>query len=540
MARKSRKNQVQPEIAPQEPTIRAALYIRLSVEDNRSGSISIETQRLILNHYLESQPEIFVYDTYIDNGATGTNFHRPGFQQMLSDIEAGKINCVIVKDLSRLGRNTIDSGYYIEQYFPQHKVRFIAVTDQYDSDNPDDIHAGIILPLKNMINEAYALDIGRKIKAQQRQAMKDGEYVGARPPYGYLKAPDNCHKLIVDPVTAPVVRQIFAWAAEGAGLNTIAVRLNEAEIPTPSFYKQSIGQITHENLMGNGTWQTRTVAKILRCETYTGDLVQGYTKTVDHRQTRADKDNLIAVRNTHEAIVSRTLFDKVQAILDRTAEKAKSRTVKAYSPNLLKGKIFCADCGKPLHRQRCVRKKSDDVYAYHCLTPTRVAPDRCSGVLIYEEKLFSLILDAMKREMGAEMEACSRLQAADVTEKEKRLSLIAQKREHEQEIADIRERICGLYENLVMGIIDKDDYFLFKSQYEDKIHAQEAEIAALDNGIEAIEQEVKRRKRLAKDAAALEQTPRLTQELIDRLIERVEVTKDKEVRIQFRFQAQEA
>ena len=207
MARKSRKNQAQAAAAVQEPAIRVALYIRLSVEDSKSGSISIETQKMFLNHYVEGQPEMFVYDTYIDNGATGTNFHRPGFQQMLSDIEAGHVNCVIVKDLSRLGRNTIDTGYYIERYFPQHKVRFIAVTDQYDSDNPDDLHAGIILPLKNMINEAYALDIGRKIKAQQRQAMKDGEFVGARPPYGYLKSPDNCHKLIVDPMTAPVVRQ---------------------------------------------------------------------------------------------------------------------------------------------------------------------------------------------------------------------------------------------------------------------------------------------------------------------------------------------
>ena len=171
MARKSRKNQAQAAAAVQEPAIRAALYIRLSVEDSKSGSISIETQKMFLNHYVEGQPEMFVYDTYIDNGATGTNFHRPGFQQMLSDIEAGHVNCVIVKDLSRLGRNTIDTGYYIERYFPQHKVRFIAVTDQYDSDNPDDLHAGIILPLKNMINEAYALDIGRKIKAQQRQAI---------------------------------------------------------------------------------------------------------------------------------------------------------------------------------------------------------------------------------------------------------------------------------------------------------------------------------------------------------------------------------
>ena len=217
MARKSRKEQIQTPVPAADLTIRAALYIRLSVEDNRTGSISIETQKLILDRFLESKPEIFVYDTYIDNGATGTNFHRPGFQQMLSDIESGLINCVIVKDLSRLGRNTIDTGYYIEQYFPAHKVRFIAVTDQYDSADPDNVHAGIILPLKNMINEAYALDIGKKIKAQQRQAMKDGEYVGGRTPYGYLKAPDNCHKLVVDPDAAPVVQQMFRWALGGAG-----------------------------------------------------------------------------------------------------------------------------------------------------------------------------------------------------------------------------------------------------------------------------------------------------------------------------------
>ena len=233
-------------------------------------------------------------------------------RQMLSDIEAGIINCVIVKDLSRLGRNVIDTGYYIERYFPMQKVRFIAINDHYDSASPENAHDGIIIPLRNMINEAYALDIGRKIKAQQRQAMKDGKYVGARTPYGYLKDPDDCHQLIVDPVAAEVVKTMFQWAAEGVGLNTIAVRLNEAGYLAPSHYKQTLGEIANENLIGNGHWQTRTVAKILKAEVYTGDLVQGVSKTVDHRQVKASTDEWTVVRGTHEPIISRELFEAVQ------------------------------------------------------------------------------------------------------------------------------------------------------------------------------------------------------------------------------------
>ena len=194
MARKSRKETAAVAVQEADAACRAAIYVRLSVEDTHTHSVSIETQQMIIARYLEQYPEISVYDTYIDNGATGTNFHRPGFQQMLSDIEAGHVNCVIVKDLSRLGRNTIDTGYYIEQYFRIRNIRFIAVNENFDTVAPEDAHSGIIIPLRNMINEAYALDIGRKIRAQQRQAMKDGKFIGARTPYGYLKAEDDCHQ----------------------------------------------------------------------------------------------------------------------------------------------------------------------------------------------------------------------------------------------------------------------------------------------------------------------------------------------------------
>ena len=241
MARKSRKESTQAVVQETVSTCRAAIYVRLSVEDSHTHSASIETQQMIIAQFLERNPDIQVYDTYIDNGTSGTTFHRPAFQKMLSDIEAGLVNCVIVKDLSRLGRNTIDTGYYIEQYFRLRNVRFIAVNENFDTAAPEDAHSGIIIPLRNMINEAYALDIGRKIKAQQRQAMKDGKFIGSRTPYGYLKAPDDCHQLIIDPVAAPVVQKMFQWASEGIGLNTITVRLNEAGYLPPSHYKNTQG-----------------------------------------------------------------------------------------------------------------------------------------------------------------------------------------------------------------------------------------------------------------------------------------------------------
>lgn len=449
MARKSRKETAAVAVQEADAACRAAIYVRLSVEDTHTHSVSIETQQMIIARYLEQYPEISVYDTYIDNGATGTNFHRPGFQQMLSDIEAGHVNCVIVKDLSRLGRNTIDTGYYIEQYFRIRSIRFIAVNENFDTANPEDAHSGIIIPLRNMINEAYALDIGRKIRAQQRQAMKDGKFIGARTPYGYLKAEDDCHQLIIDPVAAVVVQRMFRWASEGAGLNTIAVRLNEAGVLTPSHYKKMQGKITHENLLGSGKWQTRTVGVILRSEVYTGDLVQGQTKTVDHRQVKADAEEWTVVRNTHEAIISREQFAAVQEILNQTASRAKAREVKAYTPNLLKGKVFCAHCGGSLHRQRNIRKKFDDVYFYHCLSQSRISKDTCPGVTIREDALLDMLADmlqdALDTALGEYTLSLAELprQAADRAELREKIT------SRKQEIQRLRGIVRSLYENLV-------------------------------------------------------------------------------------------
>ena len=512
MARKSRKESAKAVVQEPVSTCRAALYVRLSVEDSHTHSASIETQQMIIAQFLERNPDIQVYDTYIDNGTSGTTFHRPAFQKMLSDIESGFVNCVIVKDLSRLGRNTIDTGYYIEQYFRLRNVRFIAVNENFDTAAPED--------------------------AQQRQAMKDGKFIGSRTPYGYLKAPDDCHQLIIDPVAAPVVKKIFQWASEGIGLNTITVRLNEAGYLPPSHYKNTQGIITHENLMGNGNWNTRTVARILHAQVYTGDLVQGRTKIVDHQQVETSEMEWTVVHDTHEAIISHELFEAVQKKLDETAQHCKEREVQAYSPNILKGKIFCAHCGGSLHRHRNFRKKSADVYLFYCLTNSRIAKERCPGVLIREDVLLNSLADMLQNALDAALGSYSLSllelpqQAAERTELNEKIT------SRKQEIQRLRGLLRSLYENLIQDILTKDEYITYKGKYEAKIEQLSEEVSHLEKGLKALDKQAEQHRALKRDSDSLRENRELTAALIDRLIDRVEVSKDKQITVRYRFESE--
>ena len=537
MARKSRKQRLAPMPAP-SLYVHVALYIRLSVEDNKKRGCSVENQKLVLNDFLADKPDFVVYDTYIDNGATGTNFHRPGFQQMLSDIEAGHIDCVIVKNLSRLGRNSIDTGYYIEQYFHTHNVRFIAVTDQFDTADPGSLHSGIMLPLKNMINEAYALDIGRKIKAQARQAMKDGDYIGARAPYGYRKDPDNCHKLLIDEDTAPVVRQIFEWAHGHVALNRIVRNLNEMGITAPSHYKKSTGEITSPGLIGSGKWQTRTVMKILESEVYTGDLVQGKTKIVDHQQVKAGEDNLIIAKCTHEPIISYELFTAVQEYRKQICEESRAVPKRPYTPNIFKGKVFCADCGRSLHRQRAERKKGPDVYWFHCLTNSRVAKDSCKGVMMQETELIATVTAILEKELSVALGMSLPLFQLEAKQKKDKDRLKTQMSARRQETEKKRRLIRGLYENFVQGILTNEEYFELKADYEESIRTLSGEIEALEKDMDALDSRLVRCRSMEKDAKSLTQDHALTAELIDRLIERIEIDHERNIHVTFRFKSE--
>jgi len=537
MARTSRKSlntagMTQPVSAA--TIYKAAGYIRLSVEDNKKKGDSVDTQKAILQNFIDFAPDIELHDFYIDNGISGSTFERPMFKKMLADAENGVINCIIVKDLSRLGRNAIDTGYYIEKYLPSLGCRFIAVSDDFDTNDDTNSGSSVILPLKNIVNEAYALDIGRKIKAQQRQAMKDGDFVGSRPPYGYLKAPDNCHKLIIDPVTVPVVRQIYEWFLDNVSANHIVRRLNEANITTPSHYRKENGLISHKNLIGNGAWQTFTITRILTHEVYVGDMVQGKSQTTSRKQVWVDENQWIRVPDTHEAIISREDFAKAQERLKYLADKESAKNRTPYSANIFKGKVFCGHCGGSMHRQRQKRKKSEDIYVFHCLSNSRKARGSCESFIIPEQDLKEALLIMIQSHAHVIVGNSLKLRknSADIDSKREKVQaeLLALKLE-----ADKNGRMFkSLYESLVSGLINSDEYREMRGSYESKMQTNLTRASELENQQTELDRQISEYCEFS-DLISDSENSGITAKIIDCLVGSIRIFSDRSIDVDFLF-----
>ncbi len=535
MARKSRKNNnVFNDVVSNISrfTIHTALYIRLSVEDNKNRGNSIEHQQMLLKNFVAVNPKFQVVKTYIDNGKTGTNFERPAFQEMLQDIETGKIQCVIVKDLSRLGRNYIDTGYYIQSYFPAYKVRFIALNENFDTEKEDTNN--ILLPVLNMINESYALDTGKKIKEQAARDMKAGKFIGARPPYGYKKSPDDCHKLIVDEEAANIVKQIFQWALEGVSYDKIAIMLNEANIITPSHYMQQKGIISNKKLIGQGYWQTFTIAKIVRSEIYTGNMVQGKSITIQHKQIKTNEKDWIVVKNIHEAIISKETFEKAQQCRTKIAKKSKSKNKIPYTENILKGKIYCQYCGKNLNRGRKITKTKGEIYYFYCITNWRIKKGNCEGVRINEQKLFQdiLFIFCEKRNLFLEREHSLQQQIQSI---QKKIDLWKQQ-QSELEIQKDEKKLYlqTLYESLVDGVIIQSEYKEMRENYQSEIENLLSEITYLEELQKNCNQKIEHILKL-KEVFQSTQISEITKEFANKLIKRVEVSPTGAVDVIFYF-----
>ena len=468
----------------------AAMYLRISREDDavrdggdvravtdgyvKSESNSIGNQRELIRAFLREQQDMELYDVYVDDGFSGSNFDRPEFQRMIRDIEAGKVNLVIVKDLSRFGRDYIETGRYIQRIFPALSVRFIALTDNYDSFRADAGESGIVLPVRNFINDSYCRDISMKVKSQFAVKRKNGECIAPFAPYGYRKAENNKNQLIVDGDAAETVRRIFTWKIEGLAISAIAERLNAMGILSPKEYKRFTG-ISYQGGFPGGVksrWSSSTVKRILTNETYLGHLVQGKTEKINYKLGKCvekPREEWIKVENTHEAIISEDTFEIVQNLL-----KADGRISPTAQKNgFFTGILFCGDCGEQMIRRVNRYKDTQKIY-YICSSKNR--GEGCTRHSIAEEGLKELVRETVTKY------ANTFLDERRLHKKALELEVDFKSVAHcDREIARLKgERdkyhtlCCGLYEDLKLGVITKEEFERLKVEFERKAAESEA------------------------------------------------------------------
>lgn len=465
---------------------RACVYTRLSRDDgDKPESDSIANQKALIRDYLQKHSEIQIVSEHSDDGFSGVNFERPGFKEMMDEIRNGEVDCVVVKDLSRFGRNYIEAGNYIEKVFPFMGVRFIAINDNYDSNDQSQADS-LVIPFKNLINDAYCKDISVKIRSQLEIKRKKGEFIGAFVVYGYLKDPNDHNKIIVDTYAAEVVRAIFRWKLAGFSQNRIAKKLNEKGVLCPMEYKLSLGVKVQTNFRVHkqAKWSPVTVTRILMNEIYTGVLLQGKSSTPNYKvkkRFRKDRTEWIRVEKSHEAIVSPGEFQTVQALL----QKDTRTSPEADTLYPLAGMIVCGDCGQNMVRKIVPSKNKRYVY-YVC--STHKAKLGCSSHSISEKILETVVLQAIQNQIAEVINMEKLLKIAETIPENQRnvFNYDAQIVKLKEEIERDKEFKLKLYENLQQGMLDQEEYFIFKKNYEKKIRAAKKTIKNLEEERESV------------------------------------------------------
>ena len=515
------------------------VYIRLSQEDgDKEESNSITNQRELINNYIQEDIELKFYDYYIDDGWSGTNFNRPDFKRLINDIETGVINTIIVKDLSRFGRNYIEVGNYLEQIFPLKKVRFIAINDNIDSyKNPESINS-IIVPFKNLMNDEYARDISQKVKYALNTRKRNGEYMGSIAPYGYLKDPNDKHKLIVDEIAAVVVKKIFALALKGIGTTTIARTLNKEKINTPSMHKRDVLKIkcNFKNRDKDNYWDDSMISRILRNRIYLGEMVQCKTRNVSYKLKKRIKnteEDMIIVKGTHKALVSYEKFEKVGQILDSRVWKCNfDGTISIFS-----GKIFCGDCNKIMMKNKSgyVTKDGKKSVYYYCSTYYKKSHESCTNHSINYNRLIDLVLKAIQEQIKL------------VLNQEKVIKTIWRNNEKNNQKLELKEKVDELKEELLKinvlkkeiymdwkkNIISQEDYFAFVESYSKQINDINNKINEYENKINDISD--KKIEDYIEKYKQFNNITSLDKEVIDELIEKIYVFEDKKIEIKFKY-----
>ena len=456
----------------------AGLYIRLSREDgDKLESESVATQKAILERFIAEHPTINLHDYYIDDGWSGTDFERPAFQRMMADITTKKINCVIVKDLSRFGRNYVEAGKYLETVFPLFKIRFISVNDMIDgTENPSSIN-NIIVPFKNIINDEYCRDISMKVRSALDIRRRQGKFIGSFAAYGYKKDGNDHNKLIVDEPAAEIVRSIYSKFIDGYSIIGITRELNEQVVPNPSSYKKLKG--------GSGLWNDSTVRRILTNELYIGNLVQKKNEVISykiHVSKAVERNNRIAVENTHEPIISKEDFYKVQSLLRRDTR---------ISPNkgklsVLSGFVKCADCGRAMQKRTV--KQGSKIYEYYVCSSYK-KNHLCSKHAIRTEILEEVVITFLNRyiKLAVDLDRLNDKINKELinSDRTKRLNALIIAKRQEQEKAN--KILVDIYPDYKGGLIGREQYLALKEKYENLASKSEEEIKRLETELKTFE-----------------------------------------------------
>ena len=519
----------------------AAIYLRLSQEDgdisvsDKNESNSISTQRDLIHAYLQKQADILYVTEFCDDGYTGTNFDRPGFNDMMKAVREKRVDCIIVKDLSRFGRDYIESGKYIQKIFPMLGIRFIAINDGYDSADTGNQSNDFVLPFKNLINDSYCRDISIKSRSNLEVKRRNGEFVNNFAVFGYMRSPDDKHKLIVDEEAAVIVRNIFNWKQEGWNAQQIANHLNKLHFPSPMEYKKKCGQNFRTSFKTKTTaeWSAVAVLRILKNPVYTGVLEQGKTTTPNYKvKTKVVKDESkwARVENAHEAIITPAQFELVQTVLGMDTCRAENNDeIYPFS-----GMIYCADCQSPmLHRAATSGGKK---YHYYVCSGNKKDKKSCTTHNIKCDLVEDVVLATVQAHINMAIDIDNAMSQVDSLDWDQRevFKINAQISAMELDVEKFSRIKLELYEDLKGGLISKEEYYSFKEDYDVRINSIKQQISNLVSQRNAIEGGLTSAQGWFAQFRKYENIEKLTRLAIVSLIERVEINDNKDIHVKFR------
>lgn len=549
MARTKRKvNPLLPVVksdVPIQTVYRTGGYVRLSMEDSgKPGADTFENQQNLILSYIEKQADMELCKIYCDNGRTGANFERPAFEELLADVKTGKINCIVVKDLSRFGRNYKETGNFLERVFPFLNVRFIAITDYFDTLTAERNEYGFVVPLKNLMNETYSRDISKKVSSAIATKEKQGKFMGTWAPYGYSKSVDNKHKLVINDDTAPVVREIFSMRLEGIGYEIIAKTLNERKVPAPAAYLFQTG-LTKAERYEKSLWRAWNIKEILNRKVYLGHLEQGKRTQQSYKQARTERfapeDEWRVVYNTHEAIIDEGSFRVAQDLATERKAAYQERIYKNGSvktPNLFRGLVYCGDCGKALSRTHLSCKRQGGKHFYYsfiCITP-RSMPTACTRKNLSEVDLLEVVWQQIQCHLQAVTKLEQSIQDMHNAKSTSVQNLLAVEiSATEKELNRYKGLHDSLYQSLVDGVVTKQEYVLMREGYQTRCDESKLQLSSLQEKKREMERcSLENPMFTALHTFKIADT--LTEELIHTLISRIEYGDDNEIKINFTYQ----